>query len=112
MNINKWLCKHMDFGEKGYVTLWDIVKGTFYISAFATVTTVCAISSVYMYFHGAALVIQGSLQSGDVVSADDMLCIALFMCITIIGILVVAAIVAHKLASIRVVTCERTEGDE
>lgn len=106
MSLNKWLCEHMDFGAKGYVTIWDVVKGVFYISLVVTLTSAFVTMSVYMYFHGGALVIQGVL-SDESVRGDDMLCIALFIGITIICILVAAAIVARKLASIRVATCER-----
>ena len=26
MNINKWLCKYFDDEDKGYVTIWDVIR--------------------------------------------------------------------------------------
>ena len=107
MSLNKWLCEHMDFGDKGYVTIWDVAKGVFYISILAAFGAAFGIVTGYMYFRGAGLVIQSDIPYGALISGDDVACVVMFTFITAVTILVVAAIVAHKLASIRVATCER-----
>ena len=111
MSLNKWLCEHMDFGDKGYVTIGDVANGAFYISIFTGVVAAGGIVTGYMYFHGAALFIQSDIPYGDLILGDDGACVVMFAFINVIAILVVAAIVARKLASIRVATCEQKEED-
>lgn len=111
MNLNKWLCKHMDFGDKGYVTIWDVVKGAGYISLVVTLASFLTITTVWMWLRGASLILQRDILYGDLISGDDMCCVAMFTFINAVIILSVAATVAHKLASIRVATCERKDGD-
>lgn len=107
MNLNTWLCEYMDFGDKGYVTIWDVVKGVFYISIPVAFMAVCGSVTGYMYFLGAAMLIQSDISYVALITGDDGACVVIFAFINVVAILVVAAIVAHKLASIRVATCER-----
>lgn len=112
MSLNKWLYEHMDFGDKGYVTIWDVVKGVVYISIFVAFVAVGGIVTGGMYFLGAAMLIQSDIPYVALIMGDDGACVVIFAFINVVAILVVAAIVARKLASIRVATCERKDGDE
>ena len=97
----------MDFGDKGYVTILDVAKGAFFISIFTGFGVAGGIVTGYMYFHGASLVIQSDIPYGDLIMGDDGACVVIFAFINVVAILAAAAIVARKLASIRVATCER-----
>lgn len=109
MSLNKWLCEHMDFGDKGYVTVWDVAKGVFCISALVVFMVAGGIMSVYMYFIGAAMLVQPDISYAALIHGDDAACVGMFVFINAATIIVVSVKVAHKLASIRVATCERRD---
>ena len=112
MTITTLLCKYFDADEKGYVTLGNIVSliiSVAYPIIFVVSTTFitgCA------YLYGAWLIYNGALTSDELLPPVDVLCSVLFGVASAMVAVVIVAYIAFKLASIRVVTCERKDGAE
>lgn len=111
MSLNKLLCKHFDDGEKGYVTLGDIGSAVITASAFIIFGAVATFIIGGAYLRGAWLIHNGPLGGGEFYSPIELSRVLLFIVASVLIVVLIAAYIVSKLASIRVATCGRKEGD-
>ncbi len=106
MNINKLLCKHMDYGDKGHVTLGNV--GEYLCKRFVEASILGFIGGVYVY--GGWIFYNGARIVAALSSADET-AIIVFYSVSIWLALLASYYVAKKLSAIRVATCERKDED-
>jgi hypothetical protein len=110
MTITKLLCEYVDDENKGYVTLGGVAWYVFVIACHLIYMVSVTVILGGTYFYGAWLSYHSALYSTGVSKLGGF-CALWFAVVSILIIIVVGVCVAAKLASIRVVTCEREDGD-
>lgn len=110
MTITKSLCKYVDDENKGYVTLGGVAWYIFVIACHLIFTVLVTSILGGAFLYGAWLSYHGALYSTGVSELGDF-CVLWFAVLSILIIIAVGVCVAAKLASVRIATCERKEGD-
>ena len=112
MQLNTTYTQNGIDGEKGYVTLGDIGSAVITASAFIIFGAVATFIIGGAYLRGAWLIHNGPLGGGEFYSPIELSCVLLFIVASVLIVVLIAAYIVSKLASIRVATCERKDGDE
>lgn len=114
MNVTKFLCKHFDEGNKGYVTLWDIISnGFWYLVALFGLMTVLYTPYKLHVTYGLLYILNLNNPNPEWVFWWDpayvvILIIEILILINVLfyGMVTIIEWVYNKLKSIRVVECK------
>lgn len=112
MNLTKLLCKYFDDEDKGYVTLGDIAAEVLGWVLLITLGAAATFVIGGAYLRGALLIYNGAPTTEEIMYSDGGGCVLLCVVASMGAVVLIASYIVSKLAPIRVVTCERTEGDE